>query len=201
MKRTELSHPRVFNDEEWAKGYYQRNSKNIERVGKRFVQLLERSGFEEGRILDTGCGFGTVPIEIAKRFNKAMIVGIDLGRPLLELGQNLAGEAGVADRIVFSEGDVHKLDFEDGSFDLVINTFMMHIVEDPVAMLNEIERIATPQARIMITDLRRIWIGLFLKKIRTAFTLEEGMEYIRKSRLRSGTSSKGPFWWDYMVGI
>ena len=68
MKRADLFHPRVFSDEEWAEGYYQRNAKNIQQVGKRFVQLLEKSGFKGGRILDSGCGFGAVAIELAKGF-------------------------------------------------------------------------------------------------------------------------------------
>jgi ubiquinone/menaquinone biosynthesis C-methylase UbiE len=201
MKRADLFHPRIFSDQEWAEGYYKRNAKNIERVGKRFLQLLRSSGFERGKILDTGCGFGAVAIEIAESFKDVGIIGIDLGKPLLKLGQSLAEKSGVADRMDFSEGDVQKLDFEDDSFDVVINTFMLHIVEDPVVMLNEIERVAKKQARIMITDLRRIWLALVVKKLKTAFTLDEGMEVIKKSNIRSGRYSKGPFWWDYMVGV
>jgi ubiquinone/menaquinone biosynthesis C-methylase UbiE len=201
MKRADLFHPRIFNDQEWAEGYYKRNANNIKRVGKRFVQLLKISGFEKGRILDAGCGFGAVAIEIAKNFSDAEIVGIDLGKPLLTLGQSLADKSGVDDQIEFSEGDVQKMDFETGSFDIVINTFMLHIVDDPVIMLNEIERVAKRQGSIMITDLRRIWLGLVVKKLKTAFTLKEGMEVIRKSNIRPGKYSKGPFWWDYMAGV
>lgn len=201
MKRAELFHPRIFSDRAWAEGYFKRNAKNIEQVGKRFVQLLRKSGFEQGRILDTGCGFGTVAIEIAKNFNKAEILGIDLGEPLLELGRSLAEKNGVADRIEFSMGDVHKLDFESRTFDVVISTFMLHVVENPVLMLNEMERVTGEQGRIMITDLRRIWLALAVKKLKTAFTLEEGREVIGQSRIRPGTYSKGPFWWDYMVGM
>ena len=201
MKRADLFHPRIFSDQEWAEGYYNRNAKNIERVGKRFVHLLESSGFEKGRILDAGCGFGTVAIEIAQSFNDVEIVGIDLGKPLLKLGQSLAEKSGVADRIYFSEGDVQKLDFETYSFDVVINTFMLHIVDDTTVMLNEIERVAKIQGRIMITDLRRTWLALVAKKLKTAFTLEEGKDVINRSNIRPGRYTKGPFWWDYMVGI
>jgi ubiquinone/menaquinone biosynthesis C-methylase UbiE len=201
MKRADLFHPRVFSDQEWAEGYYKRNAKNIERVGKRFVQLLKRSGFEGGRILDTGCGFGAVAIEIAKNFNDVEIVGIDLGKPLLKLGQSLAEKSGVADRIDFSEGDVQKLDFKIDSFDVVINTFMLHIVDEPAVMLNEIERVAKNKGIIMVTDLRRIWLSLVVKKLKTAFTLEEAKEVVGKSNIRPGRYSRGPFWWDYMVGV
>jgi ubiquinone/menaquinone biosynthesis C-methylase UbiE len=201
MKRAGLFHPRIFSDRDWAEGYYKRNAKNIEQVGKRFVQLLKKSGFKEGKILDTGCGFGAVAIEVAKCFDKAEIVGIDLGEPLLELGRSLAEKNGVADRIDFSRGDVHHLDYESGSFDVVINTFMMHVVEDPVLMLNEMERVTGKQGRIMITDLRRIWLAVAVRKLKTAFTLEEGKEVISKSQIRPGNYSRGPFWWDYLAGM
>lgn len=201
MKRADLFHPRVFTNQEWAEGYYKRNAKNIRRVGKRFFRLLDASGFKTGRILDAGCGFGAVAVEIAKGFSDVEIIGIDLGDPLLELARSLALDAGVADRITFLKGDVLDLDFDADAFDVVVNTFMVHVVADPVTMVNEIERVTRPQGRVMITDLRRIWIGWVVKKIKTAFTLEEGMEVIQKSNLRSGTFSKGPFWWDYMAGF
>jgi len=201
MKRANLFHPRIFSDQEWAEGYYNRNAKNIGRVGERFVKLLKGSGFEKGRILDTGCGFGAVAIKIAQSFNDVEIVGIDLGKPLIKLGQSLAKKSGVADRIDFFEGDVQELDFETDSFDVVINTFMLHIVEYPVLMLNEIERVTRNHGRIMITDLRRIWLALVVKKLKTAFTLEEGKEVINKSSVRPGRYSRGPFWWDYMAGV
>lgn len=201
MKRAELFHPRVFSDQKWAEGYYKRNAKNIERVGKRYVQLLKRSGFEKGRILDAGCGFGTVAIEIAKCLGDVEIVGIDLGTPLLELGQLLAAKAGVADRIELLEGDVQRMAFEPESFDVVLSTFMLHVVDDPVVMLNEIERVANQQAKIMMTDLRRICLALVVKKLKTAYTLEEAREVISRADIRPGRYSKGPFWWDYMVGV
>jgi len=201
MKRAELFHPRVFEDTEWAKGYYKRNAANIRRMGKRYVELLQKSGFTGGTVLDAGCGFGTIPVEIAKAFPDVNITAIDLGEPLLELGKSQAREAGVDDRIIFQIGDVEKLDFPDDSFDLVINTFMFHIVENPVTMLNEIERVATVDGRIMITDLRRIWLGLFMKKFKTALTMDEALEIIGQSNLRKGRRAKGLFWLDYFVGV
>jgi SAM-dependent methyltransferase len=121
------------------------------------------------------------------------------GEPLLKIGQSLAQQAGVADRITLLKGDVQKLESQNDEFDVVVNTFMMHIVDDPVAMLNEIERVAKPGGIILITDLRRIWLGCMVKKLRTAFTLEEATAIIKKSNLRPGRGLKGPFWWDYIV--
>jgi ubiquinone/menaquinone biosynthesis C-methylase UbiE len=199
MKRAELFHPRVFTDSDWSLGYYKRNARNIKMVGQRFAGLLKSSGFSGTTVLDTGCGFGAVPIEIARAFPGVRITGVDLSEPLLEMARSFAEKEGVSDRIVFSTGDVHSLEFPDNSFDLTVNTFMLHVVEDPVAMLNELERVTRDDGRIMITDLRRIWLGAVVRKLKTAYTLEEAVGVIGQSRLRKGSASKGPFWWDYMV--
>ena len=199
MKRAELFHPRIFDSREWAEGYYQRNKWNITRVGKDFAALLKKNGFNGGKILDVGCGFAAVPIEIAKALPEAEITGIDLGLPLLELGQRLVDEAGVSDHITLLEGDAHSLAYEDDTFDVVVNTFMLHIVDDPVAMLNETERVARPDGRIMIRDLRRGLLAHVMKKFKTSYTPDEAMGIIGKSDLREGKLSLGPFWWDYMA--
>lgn len=200
MKRGELFHPRVFDDRAWAEGYYKRNAKNIARTGRRLANLLAGAGFAEGRILDAGCGFGAVPIELARRFPGAEVAGVDLGEPLLEIGRELSAASGAGGRIELARGDVERLDFPDDSFDVVVCSYMLHVVEDPVAMLNEIERVAKPEARILVTDLRRNWLGLFVRKLRTAYTLPEAMDIIGRSRLRAGRGATGSFWWDYLAG-
>ena len=201
MKRAPLFHPRVFDDQEWAAGYYKRNARNIARVGRRLAGLLRESGFESGRILDSGCGFGAVMIELAQAFPDAEIVGCDLAEPLLDLSRTLAEKAGVADRVTVVDGDVEDLAYPDGSFDVVVNTFMVHIVDEPTRMLDEIERVARPDARILITDLRRSWLGLLVGKLRTAYTLDEGRATIMASSLRTGRFGQGPYWWDFLVNV
>lgn len=201
MKQAALFHPRVFDDEGWAKGYYRRNARSIQRVGRRFAALLKVDGFQGGRILDTGCGFGAVAVELALVFPQSEILGVDLGGALLKRARSLAEKSGVSGRVTFRMGDVRRLEFEGHSFDLVVNTFMLHIMEDPVFMLNEMERVTRPGGRILITDLRRIWLAMVAKKLKTSLTLEEALAIIRASRLRPGTAHRGPFWWDYRIGM
>ncbi len=201
MRKSELFHPRIFNDRKWAEGYYKRNVKSIQKIGKRYAGLLKDSGFHSGRILDAGCGFGTVAIELAAEFPNSEITGIDLGEPLLELAQTLAEQAGASKQITFLKGDVQEIEFQDDSFDVVISTFMVHIVEKPIRMLNEIERVAKPDGRVMVSDLRRSWLGVVEKKLGTAFTIEEAKKIIEQSELRTGKYSKGLYWWDYLAGV
>jgi len=199
MKKADLFHPQVFTDQEWAEGYYKRNVKNIQNIGKRYVELLKKCGFKSGKILDVGCGFGSVAIEIAKVFPDTEITGIDLSEPLLEMALGLAKQAGITHQITLKTGDVQEMEFSDDSFDVVINTFMLHIVENPVRMLNEIERVVKPGGKILMSDLRRSVLGVIAKKLSTAFSLEEAQQIIEQSNLRSGEYGKGLYWWDYLV--
>jgi len=200
MKQIDLFHPRVFNDIEWAEGYYKRNKKNIKRVGKRLAGILKTMGFKGGTILDVGCGFASVPIEIAKSFSDVKITGIDLGEPLLDIGRRLIKTEKLEKQIVLSNGDAQNLQYKNNSFDVVINSFLLHIVENPIEMLNEIERVTKSEGIILITDLRRGFLAYLMKKFRTAYTLEEAYNTIKKSKIRKGELSSGPFWWDYIVG-
>ncbi|MBN3035386.1 MAG: methyltransferase domain-containing protein [Bacteroidales bacterium] len=199
--KIELYHPRVFSDEKWAEGYYRRNAKNIIRTGRRLSGILARRGFRGCRILDAGCGFAAVAIELARAFPQAEIVGVDLAEPLLDTGRSLISKAGMTERIHIGQGDVHHLDFPDHDFDLTVSSYMLHIVEDPVQMLNELERVTKSDGIIMITDLRRIWLAFLAGKLRTVFTAEEALQVIESSSIRKGNMSRGPFWWDYIAGL
>lgn len=199
MKRAELFHPRVFDDEEWARGYYERNRESIAQTGRRLGKLLKRLGVRRGKVVDLGCGFGGVDAEIAIMHPEMRITGIDLGEPLLEIARDLADRKTVEDRVEFRVGDVQESGFPDNHADVVISTYMLHIVEDPLVMLGEIERIAKPTATILITDLRRVWVAHFEKKLRTAYSKKEARRLLESSTLRPGVFATGPFWWDYIV--
>lgn len=199
MKKIELTHPRIFDEIERAESYYRRQKTSIQRMGKYLASVLKKDGFTGGRILDVGCGFAAVPIEIAKLIPDVEIIGVDLAEPLLDIGRRDISDAGLKANIRLENGDAQKLEMAEHSFDVVVNTFLMHIVENPVAMLNEIERVARPDARILISDLRRFFMGYFMNKFRMTYTLSEALELISASELREGKASNGLFWWDYHV--
>ncbi len=199
MKKIELFHPRVFDDKDWAEGYYNRNKTSIKKVGKRLSNHLKTIGFTEGTILDVGCGFASVAIEIAKEFPNAKIIGIDLGEPLLDIGRTLIEEEKLEEQITLLNGDAQNLKYENNSFDVVINSFLLHIVENPIQMLNEIDRVTKPNGTILITDLRRGFLANFVNKFITSYTMEEALSIFKESKIRNGKLTSGIFWWDYFV--
>lgn len=197
MKRSQIEHEGIFNDEAFAEKYARGHKKMAEKLGQEYAQKLTARGFQRGRIIDLGCGFGGTNLVLAQRFVDSEVVGIDLSDPLLRMANQAAEAANLGERVRFEKGDVQQIPYEDDTFDVAINANMVHLVEDPIRMLNEIERILTPGGFLFIADLRRSWLGLFEKEIRASLTLDEAKELLQSSNLRQGILSKDLIWWRF----
>jgi ubiquinone/menaquinone biosynthesis C-methylase UbiE len=197
MKRAPLTHEPVFDDEPFAQRYAERHRKIVEGFGREYAEKLVSRGFRGGKIIDVGCGFGAMNIVLAYRFVDSEIVGIDLSDPLLRLANQSAQAANLGDRVRFEKADVHQIPYPNDSFDVVINTNMVHLVDDAVQMLNEIERILVPDGRLFIADVRRSWIGLLDKTFKSALTLDEARELVGRSNVREGNFTSSFLWWRF----
>jgi ubiquinone/menaquinone biosynthesis C-methylase UbiE len=197
MKRAPMTHNRVFSDEDRAARYAQQHQKMAENLGREINRKLHARGFQGGRIIDVGCGSGATATVLAQAFPQSEIVGMDLSEPLLHLASQAAQAAGLADRVRFETGDAERIPYEDNSFDVVLNLNMVHIIEHPIQMLNEIERILVPDGSLFIVDLRHSWLGLFEKEMKSALTLEEARTLFGQSRLREGSFSSSLIWWRF----
>jgi len=197
VKRSPLTHGRVFDDEPFAERYAERHRKMAEGFGHEYAEKLVSRGFYQGRIIDVGCGFGATNIVLAHRFIDSEIVGVDLSDPLLRLANQSVQAADLGDRVRFEKADVRQIPYDDDTFDVVINTNMVHLVDDPVQMLNEIERILVPDGCLFIADVRRSWIGLLDKTFKSALTLDEARELVDRSNVREGSFSSSLLWWRF----
>jgi ubiquinone/menaquinone biosynthesis C-methylase UbiE len=199
MKRAPVTHERIFSDADHAARYAQRHQKMAENLGQEVARKLHARGFQGGRIIDVGCGSGATAIVLAQEFPQSEIVGIDLSEPLLHLATQAAQAAGLADRVRFETGDAESIRYEGNSFDVVLNLNMVHIVEHPIQMLDEIERILVPHGFLFIVDLRRSWLGLFEKEMKSALTPQEAKTLFAQSKLRVGDFSSSLIWWRFEV--
>jgi ubiquinone/menaquinone biosynthesis C-methylase UbiE len=196
MKRSPLVHERVFGGD-FAEEYARKHRKIAENFGREVAEKLTRRGFEGGRILDVGCGFGATAIVLAQALPRSEVVGIDLSEPLLELAHPAAQAAGLGERATFERADVQQIPYDDDSFDALINLQMLHIVENPVAMLDEMERVLAPAGVLFMADIRRSWVGFFDKVFKSGLTVEEADALVRRSKLREGIFSSDLLWWRY----
>src|SRR5665811_2195218 len=69
------------------------------------------------RLLDVGCGPGTITTGLAERVSPGEVVAIDIVPEVLEQARAHAAERGV--QVTFETGDVYALGFDDGVLDVV----------------------------------------------------------------------------------
>ncbi len=197
MKRVRPKRDTIFNDSKFALEYIIRHRKMQENFGTEFSNKLKKKGFIGGRVLDAGCGFGETLIMIGNNFKEAELYGVDLSEVLLNSALNRAKEQPCCNRIRFQKADVHKLPFPDDHFDVIVNTNMIHVVDDPLTMLNEMERVLKNDGLFFIADLKRSLLGIFETEIKSAFDEDELLAIVESSQLRSGKPESNLLWWRY----
>jgi len=101
------------------------------------------------RVLDVGCGPGTITADLARRVAPGPVLGIDREEaPLIEAREVAAGLANVT----FTRGDVYALETARASFDVVhAHQLLQHLV-DPVAALVEMRLVCRPGGLVAARD-------------------------------------------------
>ncbi len=96
----------------------------------------------DDRVLDAGCGPGTITVGLAARVPDGSVVGVDASGDVL--AEARATAAAAAADVAFEVGDVTDLRFDDGTFDVVhVHQVLQHL-PDPVAALTELHRVCRP---------------------------------------------------------
>lgn len=95
------------------------------------------------RVLDGGCGPGTITVGLAVAVAPGEVVGVDPLANRLELARAAAAAQGVAN-VRFEQGDMHALPFDDGTFDAAFVHAVMEHIAEPVAALAEVRRVLKP---------------------------------------------------------
>jgi len=99
------------------------------------------------RLLDIGCGPGSITIDLADRVGAA--VGIDASEEAITKARELS--AGRSD-VRFQVADVYQLPFADESFDVVFAHQVLQHLSDPVAALVEARRVLAPGGLVAARD-------------------------------------------------
>jgi len=96
------------------------------------------------RVLDVGTASGNTALSAARR--RAIVTGIDITPALLERARLRAAAEGLS--IDFRQGDATALEFDDGSFDVVMSTFGSIFAPDPERTAAEMSRVCRSGGKI-----------------------------------------------------
>jgi SAM-dependent methyltransferase len=92
------------------------------------------------RLLDVGCGPGTITVDLARVVAPGEVIGVDATESPLDGARRTAAEQGITNAR-FEVGDAFALQFESGSFDVVHAHQLLQHVDAPVAALAEFRRV------------------------------------------------------------
>jgi ubiquinone/menaquinone biosynthesis C-methylase UbiE len=101
-------------------------------------------------VADLGAGEGTLAQLLAQRAQK--VIAVDLSPKMVEFGQNLARENGLAN-LEYRLGDIEQPPIQDASVDLAILSQALHHAEHPQRALDSAFRLLKPGGRLIVLDL------------------------------------------------
>jgi ubiquinone/menaquinone biosynthesis C-methylase UbiE len=123
------------------------------------------------RLLDVGCGPGSITRGLAERLAPGQVVGIDLSPDALD-GARRDATARALTNLRYEEASVYQMPFADGSFDVVYaHQVLQHLRERPSAV-REMLRVVRPGGLVAVRDVdwgtaaywpRDRWIDRFIE--------------------------------------
>lgn len=126
------------------------------------------------RILDIGCGPGTITIGFASLVDPAQgggVTGVDIGDRVLTEARALAEASNLSSAVTFQQGNVlQTLPFADNTFDVVFTSHTLsHLAPQPsapVAALKEMRRVLKPGGVLAARDASTIDVYPFREEIK-----------------------------------
>jgi len=112
---------------------YKRASNQQKAWGRTLISELGLTGGE--RILDLGCGDGTLTAELAQLVPHGFVLGVDASASMIRTARN--DHAGI--NVRFEQLDINAIDFE-AEFDVVFSNATLHWIKDHRKLLRNIFR-------------------------------------------------------------
>jgi len=118
-------------------------------VADRLIDRLDVVRTRPVSILDAGCGTGYCTRALTRRYRRARVVGLDL---VWDMAAAARRKAGWFARSRFVAGDVARMPFAAGTFDMVLSNFMLPWC-DPARAFAECVRVLRSDGLLVFTTL------------------------------------------------
>ena len=122
-------------------------------VDRARARLLDQADIKPSyRVLDIGCGTGSLAVLVKRRLPSVEMFGLDPDAQALARARRKAEQAKVA--VQFDQGFAGALPYPDESFDRVLASMMFHHLPgaEKTAMLREARRVLRPGGRVEMLD-------------------------------------------------
>jgi ubiquinone/menaquinone biosynthesis C-methylase UbiE len=116
-------------------------------------RLIEQASVRGGhRVLDLGCGTGTLTIMVKQARPEAEVVGLDGDMKVLRIAREKADKAGVS--LLLHQGMAYDIPYRDGCFDRVLSSMMLHhlTAEDKKRTLADVFRVLRGGGELHVVD-------------------------------------------------
>ncbi|MGH9344787.1 MAG: class I SAM-dependent methyltransferase [Terriglobia bacterium] len=197
--------PEVMDESDGVEAYASATAQaHLDTLDDVFVDRILSLGIEDGFALDIGTGPGRIPLKVAHRCPRLHLVGVDRSAAMLRAARESAVKRGLEGRVEFMLADASRLCFPAASFDLVISNSLLHHLNYPVEVFNEMARVTKRGGKVLVRDLRRpprpafaahiAWHGrhysgrmkaLYKDSVRAAYTPAELRGLLQRSKLAS----------------
>ena len=115
--------------------------------------LIAQAQISKGnRVLDVGCGTGTLAIMTKRLYPKAEVVGIDADTKILGIARTKAAKTAI--ELAFDQGMADQLPNADCSFDRVLSSLFLHHLstENKLRTIREVLRVLHTGGRFDVVD-------------------------------------------------
>jgi SAM-dependent methyltransferase len=138
---------------DYVHGYSGREAERLTDQADILAALLHDGiAFPSGEsVLEPGCGVGSQTVHLAARSPRARIVSVDLSDASLAEARRRVADAGFTN-VTFRRADIHRLPFEDASFDHVFVCFLLEHLAEPALGLAELRRVLKPGGSITVVE-------------------------------------------------
>ncbi len=119
------------------------------------ISTISRNINDGDRVLDIGCANGYSTFIQNEMHELASINGIDFSPRMVSEAKKTKQQKGLEDNVIFSEGDVRSLPFEDDSFDVTYTTRVLINLptwEQQMQGIEECIRVVRPNGTVILSE-------------------------------------------------
>jgi ubiquinone/menaquinone biosynthesis C-methylase UbiE len=111
--------------------------------------------FEQGSVIDLGCGAADVTMRFARAYPHAKLIGLDGAEAMLAHGRQSLAQSDLGARVTLIKTHLPAALPFIPAVDAVISNSLLHHLAGPAVLWQTIRRLAKPGAPVLVMDLLR----------------------------------------------